>query len=290
MRSIQSVAPIPDRRRRRPFFLLFGAAWFCLLAANSCTEPREGCLDIEATNFDASADKSCCCSYPALQLLVQPRFDSLVWKPDTAYEYVPGKWLRLREAVFYLSDFQLIQQGVPLVVSDTVGLAVWGNANDTIRQTFTDDVQMIRRSSVNYALGEFRTSGAFETIRFRLGVPEPLQAAIPGLAPENHPLRIQPERLWLGRDTGYAALKLVFTRDTLTATPADTIWLARPDFGGLDIQQDGPFAHESGFDFTLRLTADYKTLFQGVDLSTGDKSVWKQQIIVNLPQFLRVTP
>ena len=49
-----------------------------LLSLTSCFEPQEGCLDISAVNFDASADKDCdksgcACIYPKLQVAVDQR-------------------------------------------------------------------------------------------------------------------------------------------------------------------------------------------------------------------------
>lgn len=271
------------------WFLAFGLPVLCMLFFSNCYEPREGCLDIEATNFDAAADKNCCCTYPALNLMFLPRYDTLIWKPDTAYEYSPGKWFRLKQAVFYLSDFQIVQNGTAIAVSDTVGLKTWGPGGDTTQTTFPDDFLLIRRTVVAYPVGTFRPSGTFESVRFRVGLPAGAQQVIPALAPSGHPLRPQPEDLWLGRDTGFVALKLVLTRDTFSSTAPDTLLFHRPDFTSVEVQKDGVFTHESGFDFTLSLTADFREMFRNVDLSSGDISAWKAQIVANLPQVFRVT-
>lgn len=268
----------------RSFFL-----FLIVVALAACTGKREACLDIEATNFDAAADKNCCCTYPNLLLKVTPQFGAALWKPDTAYEYAPGKWFRLRQVVYYLSDFQLVRQGVSIPVSDTLSLPVWGSAGDTSTQTLTNDILLIRRSADSYKAGTFRTSGAFESVRFRVGLPDAAQRVIPDLAPSGHPLRQQSEKLWLGRDTGYVALQLILTRDTLSGTAPDTLRFHRPDFDYMFIQKDSTFQHESGYDFILLLSADYRELFQGVDLSSGDISTWKAQIAANLPKALRVT-
>lgn len=268
----------------RPFLLLLLA-----LFAAACAEKREGCLDIEATNFDAAADKNCCCTYPNLLIKVAPQFGSVVWKPDTAYEYTPGKWFRLRQIAYYLSDFELVRQGTVYPVADTLSFAVWAAAGDTGMQTLTNDFLLVRRSSDSYKAGTFRTSGAFGSVRFRVGLPDAAQAVIPALAPSGHPLQLQSENLWRGRDTGYVALKIILTRDTLSGTVPDTLWFGRPDFSSAVIQQDSLFRHESGYDFQFYLNADYRALFQGVDLSGGDISTWKTRIWANLPAALRVT-
>lgn len=285
----RKLGGLSPRRVVPGLWFLFGLLTLCVLYFSNCYEPREGCLDIEATNFDAAADKNCCCTYPVLNLTLLPRYDTLVWKPDTAYEYSPGKWFRLKQAVFYLSGFQISQGGTALGVSDTVQLKTWGPGGDTTQTTFTDDFLLIRRTVVTYPIGTFQPSGTFDAVQFQLGLPTAAQQVIPALAPTGHPLRPQPEGLWLGRDTGFVALKLVLTRDTLSSTVPDTLLFHQPDFSGLPFQQTGTFTHESGYDFRLNLAVDFREMFRNVDLSSGDISAWKTQIVANLPAVFRVT-
>ncbi|TNE66990.1 MAG: hypothetical protein EP344_02140 [Bacteroidetes bacterium] len=264
--------------------ILLGIVWLA-----SCYEPREGCLDIEATNFDAAADNNCCCTYPELKINLLPRYDTLVWKPDTAYEYASGKWFRLKQAVFYLSAFELLQSGQSYPVSDTLAFSVWDAAGDTLQQTLTDDYVLIRRTQVKYSAGTFRPSGQFGSVRFRVGLQDAPNRIIPGLVPAGHILAPQAEQLWLGRDTGFVALKLILTRDTFSTTPPDTLVFHRPDFDNLVIQKDGIFNHESGYDMELDLTTDFREMFRDVDLSSGDKVAWKNQIWANLTTVFRVS-
>ena len=260
-----------------------------MLVCSACFEPREGCLDIAATNFDAAVDDNCCCTYPALKLTMLPRYDTLVWKPDTAYEYSPGQWFRLKEAVFYLAEFQLVQNGETFKTEDTLSLSVLSSMGDTVQQQFTNDFQLIRRTNVNYSVGTFQPSGTFESIGFTLGLGDDANRVLPALAPDGHPLAVQPEKLWLGTDTGFVALKLVFTRDTFSATVPDTLLFSRPDFDNSVIVKNGTFVHENGYDFSLEFTVNYREFFRGVDLSTGDISAWKAQIIGNLPEVFSVS-
>ncbi len=257
-----------------------------------CFEPHEGCLDIEAVNFDAAADKACCCccNYPKLRLRYLPLFDTATWLPNAAYEYAPGRWFRIRQAVFYLSGFQGVQNGQAYSITDTINLSVRMPAGDTVRQTFTNDFFVLRRTVVDYTVGEFRAAGKFSGMRFRVGVPDAAQRVIPALAPEGHPLRPQPEDLWLGPDRGFAALRLVITRDTLPDTPTDTLTFGAPDFPSQMLESPGPFRRESGYDFRLQLAVNYRELFRSVDLTTGDISAWKTQIWNNLGSALLVIP
>ncbi|MCC6461129.1 MAG: hypothetical protein IT260_11700 [Saprospiraceae bacterium] len=278
---------LPVTLPRLPLQLLLPLLLLLLLTC--CAEQEEGCLDIEATNFNAAADKSCCCTYPSLNFEILHRFDTLVWKPDTAYSYAPGKWFRMKSIVFYLSGFQLTQNNFDIPVSDTLGFKAWGSAGDTISQTLTNDFLLVRRTATAYKAGTFRPSGEFTDLQFGLGLPAEAQEVIPALAPSGHPLRLQGENLWLGRDTGFVALKLVLTRDSLSSTPPDTLVFSRPDFEQLVIKKSGLFQHQSGYNFDLTLTLDYRELFRDVDLSAGSISALKTQIIANLPQVFRVS-
>jgi hypothetical protein len=40
-----------------------------LYGLQGCYEPQEGCMDVYASNFEVSADRDCCCTYPQLRIL-----------------------------------------------------------------------------------------------------------------------------------------------------------------------------------------------------------------------------
>ncbi len=139
------------------------AALCASLLVSACYTPIEGCLDTEATNFDASADKDCCCKYPLLVLNVENAYDTLIWKPDTAYQNDLGQWFRIRDIVFYVSELKLTQNGVSGVVEDTITLSRFASptSNDTIKSLYTDDFLLIRRvPTTQYTVGTFRPSAA----------------------------------------------------------------------------------------------------------------------------------
>ncbi len=261
-----------------------------LLVQTACFEPKEGCLDIGATNFDASADQDCCCQYPQLVLEVIQRFDSLNFTENAVYPAPLNNHLfRLKSVAFYLSDFQLVQNGVPYAVDDTVQLRAFGPGSpDTVTETLTDDFLLIRRLPFSHEVGSFRPDGAFQEVRIRLGLTEAAGRTIPRLAPVGHPLRTQPDSLWHGPGTGYIFAQIVLARDTFSTTLPDTISFSRADLGNLFLTTTAAVTHQTGTDLNLNLLADYKPLFAGVDLTTGDKALWKTQMAANLLAVFRV--
>jgi hypothetical protein len=265
-------------------------AFLCCLA--SCYEPQEGCLDIEAINFSASADDHCCCIYPNLRFSVQHRMDSLVWQRDSVYQTPEGRVFRLYDAAFYLSGFQLQQKGTAYSITDQQAFDVFAaGATDTLRQIFTDDFVLVRRTTVDVPVGTFPTVGAFDQVQFRLGLTTDANRIIPTLAPSGHPLRTQGDSLWLNPQDGFVPLLLVLDRDTSLSTPPDTLRFARSELGDLFVlSTNNTFSHETGYDFRITLRIDYVRLFEGVDLSNPDINAVRAGIASNLSKAFSVVP
>ncbi len=263
------------------------------LCLSSCFEPQDGCLDIEATNFDASADKDCCCEYPLLVIEALHRYgsDSVQYIPDALYENSTGQIFRIKSVSFYLSEIQLFQNGGIITVSDTVQLQTYApSGTDTLKEAFTDDFLLIRRTPVDNPVGDFRPAGNFEQVRMRLGLSDDAQRVIPRLAPSGSPLRIQGDSLWYGPSTGYVFLQAVVVRDSMQATKPDTLAFTEADLPDFFIEKTGNYVHPSGgYDFRLKLGIDYKMLFDGIDWTTGDIPAWKTRIVANLPGVFSVS-
>lgn len=267
----------------------------CLLT--QCYEPQKGCLDVEATNFDAAADESCCqkrdqvccCTYPQLRFLLRHRFggtdDDKVWLPDQLVSNDRGQSFRFNVA-YYLSDPAVYQQGVEVRPTDVVRLPIFPtNITDTV-QTFANDIMLVRRTPLEYSAGTFRPSGAFERIRVRVGLVEATQRVNPRKITVTHPLQLQPERLWRNANEGFAALQVTIAYPP-DQTP-DTLRFFKSDLPNFFIEQRGSFGHRAGYNFDLYLTADYAHLFKGIDLSNKDLPTWRRQLLANLPNVFSI--
>ena len=259
-----------------------------IVVQNACFEPQSGCLDIAATNFNASADKNCCCRYPNLVLSVDQVYDTLVYRQDELYPGTGGHLFRIKSLAFYLSEFTLIKDGLPFVMEDSVALKTYGpTGNDTLVQPFIDDVVLVRRTPLEYPIATFGEAGFFEKITCRLGLGPGMAQAIPGLAPVNHPLRLQPENLF---NTEYVFLQAVVVRDSMAGTLPDTLRFTRADLGDFFLEGNGVFEHKTGYNFPIKMRADWSILFQGINWTTHDIQAWKTQIVANLPSVFHITP
>jgi len=268
--------------------LLSFGSFLLALCFSACFEPKEGCLDIAATNFDAGADKDCCCEYPKMQLTVNQVYDTLLFLNNALYPDASGHLFRIKSVAFYLCDFQAFQNGAAFSVSDTLTLNTF-LGSDTSGQLFTNDFQLVRRTPVKYAVGTFQQDGNFEEIRFRFGLSEAAQKVIPTKAPISHPLYTQPDGLWQGQTKGFVFLQAVIVRDSMEDTPDDTLRFLQADLGLPYLGATGLFVHPTGYDFPLVLTVDYKKMFEGVNWSMHDILAWKSKVLANLPTTFSVS-
>lgn len=260
----------------------------------ACFEPQEGCLDATATNFDAGADKDCCCEYPNLILEFRQRFGSENFDPGKVYLSSANKPFYLRGAGFYCSGFEATQQGNTYGVTDTITLRTYNTTGtETTRERFRDDYTLIRSAGqIDNKAGLFVTEGSFEALRFRLGLDALAQRVAAPLAPAGHPLAIQStDTLWHSYPPGYAVARVVVQRDTAAANPTrDTLDFTAQDLGEIYIgKTNAAFTKKTGYDFRLILTVDYQKLLEGVDWTKGDKSAWKSRIVQNLVQSFDVS-
>jgi len=195
-----------------------------VLLQTSCFEPTEGCLDIEATNFDASADDACddCCTYPQLKLSVFHAItkdnwnmteDTCIFHASTlAFEneitsQTDSSFYQLDNMLFYLSDFRLVSSTNEVYqVSDTIQLNILDNAvtleeKDT---TVIDDFILVKRLNSSYTLGEFIAPGNFEKIQFKVGLLPRLNTTNPDTLDSSHPLAISRDSMHtFNRISGY---------------------------------------------------------------------------------------
>ena len=110
-----------------------------LVVLNACYEDQEGCLDINATNFDVEADINCpdCCTFPMLQLDYQHKAETADTTINFSYESITyqdgaGNPFRVRSVQYYLSDFHLIIPGGDTVqVADTIQINSFTGASIT---------------------------------------------------------------------------------------------------------------------------------------------------------------
>lgn len=244
-----------------------------LFSLSACYERREGCLDLQATNFDLSADRPCadCCQYPSLFLSPQHRIipadqpdTSFVFSYDSAYAVAPHEQdsFRFQSLFFYLYDFELKGPQANLEVSDELS---WYDAQGERRQSKDDFVLVEAGSSSNLLIGTLREYGSFDSLIFWVGLPPEIQTADISRMPEGHPLQFRSDSLNWEEGLGYIPLRLAMYRDADQLSDSIVLRIFEPVRVSLSANNT-PFELMPGSDAVLKLQFNYLAWLQGADV------------------------
>lgn len=253
----------------------------------ACYENQEGCLDINASNFNVMADIACeaCCELPELRLSVQHNIsDSVI---DTLYRFNLNQLygvdrmdsFQLSEVRFLLSDIQLRRDDGELVGVANTRDFVFLNSRDTVVQRLDDNFVAISRQNISTrTIGITNAPGTYEGIQFRLGLPETIDGTLPSVLPDNHPLA---DTIWYDEESRqFDVLQLTLVRPML----ADTLII------GLTAEElretivlDLPFDTRVGFDIVLSIRVDYRTWWRGININGATVEQIKTKLIENIP-------
>lgn len=266
---------------------------------SGCYEPKDGCLDVNATNFDLDADRPCpdnCCEYPELRLSLQhkwvyPAAAYTLNLGDTLYPDAGGHLFRLDKIAFLLSGFRLtFSDGSILQVSDSLEIDKF--AADLSREpaVIKDDILLVKPpGSAGLVVGNFRNSGVIQSISFTIGLEDPANSADPSSAPNSHPL--QDTAQFIEPGLGYYANKISLFR---TAESTDTIPLAlnMPVTGsrtGVSLPVTDHFILQPGFNLRITLQVDYSRWFAQIqDIRNDPPEILIRKIVDSLAQSFEI--
>lgn len=256
-----------------------------------CYEPKIGCLDLLATNYDTTADENCChnetdccCTYPKLKIKVKHKIDTLNLVLGDFYTNELGQEYAVTDWQFYLSNFHLASSTDTLLVADTITI-LDESGNDI---TIEDNFQIINRS-FDYTIGTINRIGDFDKIIFNIGIPEPVNKTDPESISSSHPLSIQSNPMHWSRDSGYIFNKVIFLRDTFSSTLPDTIEIGLPE-NLVTVELDFSTDILEGFDFTVStLLIDYAIWYNGIDFELDSKEMIATKIIENTTEAFSIS-
>lgn len=276
-----------------------GAAYLILfLTLQQCAEPKSGCLDVRATNFQVDADANCgdCCSFPQIRLDLLHKFtqrDSLLnFIPGSTYPDASGNPFRLSDMRFYLSEIQFLRSdGSTSLLEKKIALRKASPNGDSLRIEVEDNFAIASPASLSRILpGNFRDGGTFIGLRFKVGVGEPARSADPGSAPTSHPLRPQSISMWTSPQ-GYLSQRI----EVFTGTPpADTLRRLLEFSGAASVSEitltfDRPLSVPPGFHIALTLQIDYARWLKNIRFGSDPDVEVFRKITENLPFSFSVT-
>jgi hypothetical protein len=250
-----------------------------------CYAPTEGCLDLEATNYDVSADDPCpdCCTYPTFNLLFQHQV-VLATQPDTSFALKYGTkypspfdtnhLFYIDRGRFFVSDLKLIREsGEELGVTDSFWLPLLNGDSVYLENNFSKHDRDIFKVAT---IGSIRTSGLFKGVKFTLGLTPLVRQAWVDTLTAGHPLAVENDSLSYLKNIGYLPVHLTIRRDTLPNTvPMDFVFT---DERQISLSFPQTVSIEKGFKIKVTLRLDYIALFTGVDFKNDTESVIRSKI------------
>ncbi len=266
-----------------------------LTVLTSCYEPKEGCLDVRAVNYDVTADDPCsdCCTYPALKVTFRhqavwpPNPDtSITFRYDTPYPSPLDKfhYFKVGRFRFLLSGIHLLDsQGNPILLQDSLGFTDPAGNEFFAENNFAKlDRDIIQTRSLGTLIAETQT----DQVELTIGLPSSLRHALPSDLPADHPLSTADTLLY---DTlqGYRSGFVKLYRDTLPGTPADTLVF----FENLELTLPlpAPLQIRPGHHVKLTFTINYLALFDGIDFVGEPTESIKNKLWQNLSSAIDVT-
>lgn len=261
-----------------------------LLFAQACYEPQAGCLDVDAVNYDFSADEDdpAECVYPELRL----QFNHVYSYPDTTvnlrlqdtfYLDEAGNPFRLNRFEFLLSDIRLqLADGSTLDVDDEIAIYLESDEGRINEVFITDNFAFGTTSnSRTLTIGTLRESATIAALSFFVGVAGQANQAIPDSFPVTHPLGLSDSLIYLNRDSGYTFQLVELFRDTAAT---DTI-PERLRIGTNDniqfVELPVGVAKQPGFHFRATLQIDYRKWLAGINVATDTEAELAQKIVSN---------
>jgi hypothetical protein len=257
---------------------------------SGCYEPQDGCLDLEAVNYNFAADNNAPedCEYPEVRV----QFSHVYSTPDTVYNFRLRDSIYLDEAgnpftvnafSFFISGFELQRtDGTFLNVEEELDIFLFDNNGNIVQRSVPDNFGFVTAdNSSAIGLGTLRESADLQSLRFFVGVNGQANVAIADSIPLSHPLGLTDSLLYFNRDSGYVYQFIELFRDT---TAADTIpeQLRIGTFANLQ-QVQFPVSDEKipGFNLKVVIQIDYSKWLAGINVATDTKAELQQIIVGN---------
>ena len=240
--------------------ILFLCPFFLLIL--SCDQPKTGCTDIRATNFDVAAAKAdnTTCTFPSLIFQVAYVVGDSSFLPTSIYKNAKSQSFKILQAATYLSDFQLITSDNK--ISKPIDSIALYRQSDTIR-ALNSFALIGRNNGFSFTIGTFEDVGkTFARCQFNLGLTDVVNLTDATKMPFGHPLSIRADSMY-----NRAAKKYIFNKIVVASGTnfKDTL---RLELAGLEvIKLDKNIKTVEGSDVVISLIVNYLKLFDNVDFT-----------------------
>ncbi len=259
-----------------------------------CYEPKEGCLDPQAVNYDVTADEACadCCTWPSLRLSVKHRYappdqpDTLVTLkyheplrvfPDTSHPFFLERFRVWISHVHLLSqnggEYPVLET-LPVRLPDGTILTLEDNYAVADRDIFTAQT-----------LGTLRADGYLSGVRLQVGLDSLERSLDPASLESGHPLRTWADSILFDADAGYFSGRAQVVPDTSLTDTLDVAWLQPVE---LELTLDEPAFLPKGSNIRVVLVINYTKLFEGLNFAATTADELRFHIVARLPIALKL--
>lgn len=237
---------------------LIWVSFLLALITSGCISREEGCLDIAAVNFDLDADRECssCCQYPALSIVISPKWGEDNINLDSIYFDKLGHPFRFHDLRYMLTNFSWSDENQSNYTVDSVEFFCQPS-----NLKITPDLILVDTRRFEYALGTIRQFPTIDSISFKWGFPSHFDCVNPS-ADTTIAILSDESPVWDKELQQRAAMRLILQRDLLNET-LDTLFIHTCREISLDA--DGHL--QPGFHGKINLTVDYEKWFMDADMT-----------------------
>lgn len=259
-------------------------AFFALIVLlSSCFEPQEGCLDINATNFEPSADENCCCILPNYKVQMAHRVGEEIFNLDSTYLNNLGQEFIIRNVQFYLSNFKLLDENNEALEANQKLNAVWMENANLRQDSIKDDIILVNRPFFERILGTSSEVKDFQGVEFCYGLKDTANCVIADSISSTHPLGPKTDSLYIYPDGKYHFAILELEDGNGNSYDLEL------GSNGLDIIfLDYFYSPNRGEEASIRLITDYSMWLEGVNFLTMTKEQIADKIVLNIPSSFRI--
>jgi hypothetical protein len=255
------------------------ACTLLIMLMSACNTRIEGCLDVNAENFDLNGERPCkdCCTYPSMQLSLTQKWnddnfantDTLIDSQSHAYKITDLKYFM---TTWSWKDVEGNQFTVDTVEADCNGTPF----------RYTPDILVIDTRQFLYTLGTIRVAPHITSISATLGLTVDYSCLEEGDV--NTPASVTDQSpLWNSQSGKLETIRLILQKD-IAVEAYDTLYMDYTLGNTIDYDLE----MEKGFDTPLTLTVNYAQWFR--DASVSDLSSFETSLRNNIAGSIIRTP
>ena len=236
---------------------------FCLaivITSVSCAGV-EGCNDPLAKNFDAEADKNCCCVYHQLRFDIDHSIDSFgtAFNLMNYYTDAAGAAYQIKSSALLISEISLLKaDGTAYQINDSILTTLQNGSSSWLR----DDFIYLKPGTFISNIGSFINFGDYAKVRFLVGLRGEAAQSDGALLNSAHPLSSN-NGFYDAISGSYRSGRWEFIKnvtDTTVYELTDTVW----------VELDYSVSCRDGFDTAVPLGFNYNTLMQDIVFASDD--------------------